>query len=81
MPVQWADVGSVETLETLVADGNRLHGILMARLRDRSYREESLGNWLIGSYGAKALAPKPASQEEVRRDCRTGTSGGSFPSS
>jgi len=58
-PVQWADVGNVETLETLVAGGNRLHDILMARLKDRSYREDILGNWLIGSYGAKALAPNP----------------------
>ena len=58
-PVQWADVGNVEALETLVADGNRLHDILMARLKDGSYREDILGNWLIGSYGAKALAPNP----------------------
>ena len=58
-PVQWADVGDVETLETLLADGIRLHDILMARLEDRSYREESLGNWLIDRYEPAALGPNP----------------------
>ena len=58
-PVQWADVGDLETLETLLADGTRLHDILMARLEDRSYREESLGNWLIDRYEPAALGPNP----------------------
>ncbi len=58
-PVQWADVGDVESLETLLADGMRLHDILMARLQDRSYREESLGNWLMGRCGPAALGPNP----------------------
>ncbi|MDE0711193.1 MAG: hypothetical protein OXH60_03560 [Rhodospirillales bacterium] len=49
-PVQWADVGDAESLETLLTGGKNLHDILMARLEDGSYREESLGNWLIGQY-------------------------------
>jgi len=59
MPVQWADVGDVEYLETLLAGGISLYYILMARLEDRSYREDSLGNWLIGRYGTNALGPNP----------------------
>lgn len=58
-PVQWADVGDVEALETLVATGESLHDILLARLEDRSYREKALGNWLIRRYGAAALGPNP----------------------
>ena len=58
-PLQLADVGDVESLETLLADGISLHDILMARLEDRSYREDSLGNWLIGRYGAAALGTNP----------------------
>lgn len=58
-PVQWADVGVIEALETLVAAGKSLHDILMARLEDRSYREKALGNWLIRRYGAAALGPNP----------------------
>ena len=58
-PVQWADVGDVESLETLLVDGTRLHDILMARLEDRSYREESLGNWLMGRCEPAALGPNP----------------------
>ena len=58
-PVQWADVGDVETLETLLAEGIGLHDILRARLEDRSYREESLGNWLIDRYEPAALGPNP----------------------
>jgi len=58
-PVQWADVGDVEALETLLGAGHSLHDILMARLEDRSYREESLGNWLIGRYEPAALGPNP----------------------
>ena len=58
-PVQWADVGDVETLETLLAAGVSLHDILMARLEDRSYREEPLANWLIGRYEPAALGPNP----------------------
>ena len=54
-PVQWADVGDAESLEALLTGGNSLHDILMARLEDGSYREESLGNWLIGQYGPVAL--------------------------
>ncbi len=68
-PVQWADVGDVETLETLLAAGIRLHDILMARLEDRSYREESLGNWLIDRYEPAALGPNPYLKhrfEEIR---------------
>ncbi len=58
-PVQWADVGDVETLETLLAAGISLHDILMARLEDRSYREEPLANWLIGRYEPAELGPNP----------------------
>ena len=58
-PVQWADVGDVESLETLLGGGNSLRDILMARLEDRSYCEESLGNWLMGRYEPAALGPNP----------------------
>lgn len=58
-PVQWADVGDIESLETLFGAGHSLQDILMARLEDRSYREESLGNWLIRRYGSTALGPNP----------------------
>ncbi|MDE2762401.1 MAG: hypothetical protein OXK74_06375 [Gemmatimonadota bacterium] len=54
-PVQWADVGALESLETLLTGGNSLHDILMARLEDESYREESLGNWLIGQFEPTAF--------------------------
>lgn len=57
--VQWADVGDIESLETLLGAGHSLQDILMARLEDRSYREESLGNWLIRRYRAAALGPNP----------------------
>lgn len=56
-PVQWADVGDIESLETLLSGGNSLHDILMARLKDRSYREESLGNWLMSRYEPAELRP------------------------
>lgn len=56
-PVQWADVAAVESLETLLTGGNSLHDILMARLEDGSYREESLGNWLMGQYEPAAFGP------------------------
>ncbi|WP_419859978.1 hypothetical protein [Candidatus Palauibacter sp.] len=58
-PIQWADVGDIESLETLLGAGHSLHDILMARLEDCSYREESLGNWLIRRYGSTALGPNP----------------------
>ena len=58
-PVQWADVGDIESLETLLGGGNSLRDILMARLEDRSYREESLGNWLMDRYSSAALGPNP----------------------
>ena len=57
--VQWADVGDVESLETLLAGGSSLHDILMARLDDRSYREEPFGNWLMGHYEPRALGTNP----------------------
>ncbi len=57
--VQWADVGDAESLETLLAGGSSLHDILMARLDDRSYREEPFGNWLMGHYEPRALGPNP----------------------
>lgn len=56
-PVQWADVGAVESLETVLTCGGSLHDILMARLEDGSYREESLGNWLIDQYELAAFGP------------------------
>lgn len=57
--VQWADVGDTESLETLLAGGSSLHDILMARLDDRSYREEPFGSWLMGHYEPRALGPNP----------------------
>ena len=70
-PVQWADVGDVETLETLLADRICLHDILMARLEDSSYREEPLANWLIDRHEPAALGPNPYLENRFRRALST----------
>lgn len=62
--VQWAEVGDIESLETLLLGGNSLCDILTARLEDRSYREEPLCNWLLGRYQSAALGPNPYLQQK-----------------